>query len=165
MHAYQIWLALFFQLNKKHQSYHLNLAFTQKIDIPIFTTNKANHYFFSSHFNWIYAYFYENKKTDFKFRAYERNNSYEFIIQALTEVKALLCSGLHHSITGLDIIAHWLNEQYSPTHLHDVFGHKILTINHLRQFSGLSKSRSPTSTISSCTGPLLLETVLAGVSL
>ncbi|MEQ1370437.1 hypothetical protein ABLT80_15670 [Acinetobacter schindleri] len=142
----------------------MNLTFQQKVEIPVVTTDKADHYFFSSHFSWIYAYFYENKQTDFKFRAYKRNNSYEFIIQALTEVKSLLCSGLHNSITGLDIIANWLNEQYSPTHLHDVFGHKILTINHLRQLSGLSKSRSPTSTISSYTGPLLLETILVSTA-
>ncbi|MFW1908898.1 hypothetical protein ACG9Z7_17330, partial [Acinetobacter ursingii] len=25
MHAYQIWIALFFQLNEKQQNYHLNL--------------------------------------------------------------------------------------------------------------------------------------------
>lgn len=27
MHAYQIWIALFFQLNEKQQNYHLNLTF------------------------------------------------------------------------------------------------------------------------------------------
>ncbi len=54
----------------------------------------------SSHFSWIYAYFYNKYKTEFTFRAYEKNNSYEFTIMALSEVKALLCSGLHHSIHG-----------------------------------------------------------------
>ena len=42
MHAYQIWIALFFQLNKKQQDYHLNLAFTQKIDIPLIPTDKLD---------------------------------------------------------------------------------------------------------------------------
>ena len=34
MHAYQIWIALFFQLSDKQQSYHLNLTFKQNIEIP-----------------------------------------------------------------------------------------------------------------------------------
>ena len=114
MHAYQIWIALFFQLNEKQQNYHLDFTFQQKVDIPVLTTDKPDHYFFSSHFSWIYAYSYNKNKNEFKFRAYEKNNSYEFTIQALSEVKALLCSGLHHSIHGLDIIANWLNEEYEP---------------------------------------------------
>jgi len=164
MYAYQIWIALFFQLNEKQQNYHLNLTFQQKVEIPVVTTDKADHYFFSSHFSWIYAYFYENKQTDFKFRAYKRNNSYEFIIQALTEVKSLLCSGLHNSITGLDIIAHWLNEQYLAAHLQEVFGQEVLTINHLRELSGLSKSKSPVSSVSNYAGPLSLEKILEGIA-
>ncbi|WP_160232594.1 hypothetical protein [Acinetobacter indicus] len=164
MHAYQIWIALFFQLNKKQQDYHLNLAFSQKIDIPLIPTDKPDHYFFSSYFSWIYAYFYNKNKNEFKFRAYERNNSYEFTILALSEVKALLCSGLHHSIHGLDIIAHWLNEQYLATHLQEVFGHKILTINQLRELSGLSKSQSPVSSFSDYAGPISLEKILVGIS-
>lgn len=56
MHAYQIWIALFFQLNEKQQNYHLNLTFKQNIEIPLLTTDKADHYFFSSHFSWIYAF-------------------------------------------------------------------------------------------------------------
>ncbi|WP_160255829.1 hypothetical protein [Acinetobacter indicus] len=164
MHAYQIWIALFFQLNKKQQDYHLNLAFSQKIDIPLIPTDKPDHYFFSSYFSWIYAYFYNKNKNEFKFRAYERNNSYEFTILALSEVKALLCSGLHHSIHGLDIIAHWLNEQYLAAHLQEVFGHKILTINQLRELSGLSKSQSPVSSFSDYAGPISLEKILVGIS-
>ena len=164
MHAYQIWMALFFQLNEKQKNYHLNLAGKQKLDIPIYTTNKANYYFFSSHFSLIYTYFYNNSNTDFKFRAYDKNNSYEFIIQALREVKALLCSGLHSSIHGLDIIAHWLNEQYRPTHIHEVFGQEILTIAHLRELAELPKSKSPVSSVSSHTGSLSLEKILAGIS-
>ncbi|MGL5158423.1 MAG: hypothetical protein ACRC79_06330, partial [Acinetobacter junii] len=97
MHAYQIWIALFLQLSDKQQNYHLDLAFKQNIDIPLITTNTLGHYFFSSHFSWIYAYFYNKNKNEFTFRAYEKNNSYEFTIQALSEVMALLCSGLHHS--------------------------------------------------------------------
>ena len=164
MYAYQIWMALFFQLNEKQQNYHLDLTFKKNIDIPILATDKADHYFFSSHFSWIYAYFYNKNKTEFKFRAYKKNDSYEFIIQALSEARALLCSGLHHSIKGLDIIAYWLNEQYLPDHLQEVFGQKILTINHLRELSGLSKSKTPVSSISNYTGPLLLEKILAGIS-
>jgi hypothetical protein len=45
MHAYQIWIALFFQLNEKQQNYHLNLTFKQNIEIPLLTTDKADHYF------------------------------------------------------------------------------------------------------------------------
>ena len=164
MHAYQIWIALFFQLNEKQQNYHLNLTFKQNIEIPLLTTDKADHYFFSSHFSWIYAYFYNKYKTEFTFRAYEKNNSYEFTIMALSEVKALLCSGLHHSIHGLDIIAHWLNEQYLAAHLQEVFGQEVLTINHLRELSGLTKSKSPVSSISNYAGPLSLEQILAGIS-
>lgn len=164
MHAYQIWMALFFQLNERQQNYHLDLTIKQKIDIPILTTDKADHYFFNSHFSWIYTYFYHQGKTEFKFRAYDKNDSYEFIIQSLSEVRTLLCSGLYHSIKGLDIIAYWLNEQYSPDHLLDVFGHKFLTINHLRQLSGLSKSKSPVSSISNYAGPLSLDKILAGIS-
>ena len=164
MHAYQIWIALFFQLNEKQQNYHLDLTFKQKIDIPLLTTDKPDHYFFNSHFSSIYAYFYDQNKTEFKFKAYEKNNSYEFTIQALSEVRALLCSGLHYSIHGLDIIAHWLNEQYLPAHLQEVFDQEILTINHLRELSGLSKSKSPVSSISNYTGPLSLEKILAGIS-
>lgn len=164
MHIYQIWIALFFQLNEKQQNYHLDFTFTQNIDIPLIATDKPDHYFFSSHFSWIYAHFYNKNKTEFKFRAYDKNNSYEFIIQALSEVRALLCSGLHHSINGLDIIADWLNEQYLPAYLQEVFGQKILTINYLRQLAGLSKSKSPVSSISNCTGPLSLEKILAGIS-
>mgnify|MGYP001569217847 CR=1 FL=1 len=164
MHAYQIWIALFFQLNEKQQNYHLDLTFKQKIDIPLLTTDKPDLYFFSSHFRCIYAYFYDQSKTEFKFKAYEKNNSYEFIIQALSEVRGLLCSSLHHSIHGLDIIAHWLNTQYLPAHLQEVFDQEILTINHLRQLSGLSKSKSPVSSISNYTGPLSLEKILAGIS-
>lgn len=164
MHAYQIWIALFFQLNEKQQNYHLDLTFKQKIDIPLLTTDKPDIYFFSSHFRCIYAYFYDQSKTEFKFKAYEKNNSYEFIIQALSEVRGLLCSSLHHSIHGLDIIAHWLNEQYLPAHLQEVFDQEILTINHLRQLSGLSKSKSPVSSISNYAGPLSLEKILAGIS-
>ena len=41
MHAYQIWIALFFQLNEKQQNYHLNLTFKQNIEIPLLTTDKA----------------------------------------------------------------------------------------------------------------------------
>ncbi len=164
MHAYQVWLALFFQLSDKQQNYHLDLTFKQKIDIPLLATDKADHYFFSSHFSWIYAYFYDKKKTEFKFKAYEKNNSYESTIQALYEVRSLLCSDLHHSVEGLDIIAHWLNEQYRPHQLQEVFGHKILTIDQLRELSGLSKSKSPVSTISNEAGPLSLEKILAGIS-
>ncbi|MDV4314173.1 hypothetical protein [Acinetobacter indicus] len=164
MHAYQIWIALFFQLNKKQQDYHLNLAFSQKIDIPLIPTDKPDHYFFSSHFSWIYTYFYDQSKTGFKFRAYEKYDSYEFSIQGLNEVKSLLCSGLHHSIKGLDIIANWLNEQYLAAHLQEVFGQEVLTINHLRELSGLSKSKSPVSSISNYAGPLSLEKILAGIS-
>ena len=75
-----------------------------------------------------------------------------------------LCSGLHHSIHGLDIIAHWLNEQYLAAHLQEVFGQEVLTINHLRELSGLSKSKSPVSSISNYAGPLSLEQILAGIS-
>lgn len=164
MQAYQIWIALFFQLNEKQQNYHLDFTFKQNIDIPLLTTDKPDHYFFSSHFSWIYAYYYNKNKTQFKFKAYEKNNSYESIIQALNEVRSLLSSGLHHSIQGLDIIAYWLNEQYRPDHLQEVFGHKILTINHLRELSGLSKSKSPVSSISNYAGPLSLEKILAGIS-
>ena len=164
MHAYQIWIALFFQLNEKQQNYHLNLTFKQNIEIPLLTTDKADHYFFSSHFSWIYAYFYSKNKNEFKFRAYEKNNSYEFTIQALSEVRALLCSGLHHSIHGLDVISNWLNEQYLAAHLQEVFGQEVLTINHLRELSGLSKSKSPVSSISNYAGPLSLEKILAGIS-
>lgn len=163
MHAYQIWMALFFQLNEKQQNYHLDLTIKQKIDIPILTTDKADHYFFSSHFSWIYAYFYNQNQPEFKFRAYEKNDPYHFMIQALSEVKTLLCSGLHHSIKGLDIIAYWLNEQFLPDHLLEVFGHKILTIKHLRQLSGLSRSKSPISSISNYAGPLSLEKIIAGI--
>ena len=88
----------------------------------------------------------------------EKNNSYEFTIQALSEVKALLCSGLHHSIHGLDIIANWLNEEYLAAHLQEV-----LTINYLRELSGLSKSKSPVSSISNYADPLSLEKILAGI--
>lgn len=165
IHAHQIWMALFVQLNEKQQNYHLTFTFKQNIEIPLFKTNKPDHYFFSSHFSLIYAYLYNRKKAEFKFRAYEKNNSYECIIQALSEIKTLLCSGLHHSIKGLDIITHWLNEQYSPAHLHKVFGNKILTINHLRELSGLSKSKSPVSSISNYAGPLSLEKILMGISL
>ena len=164
MHAYQIWIALFFQLNEKQQNYHLNLTFKQNIEIPLLTTKTPDHYFFSSHFSWIYAYFYNKNKNEFKFRAYEKNNSYQFTIQALSEVRALLCSGLHHSIHGLDIIAYWLNEQYLAAHLQEVFGQEVLTINHLRELSGLSKSKSPVSSISNYAGPLSLEKILAGIS-
>lgn len=164
MHAYQIWIALFFQLNKKQQDYHLNLAFTQKIDIPLIPTDKPDHYFFSSHFSWIYTYFYDQSKTGFKFRAYEKYDSYEFSIQGLNEVRSLLCSGLHHSIKGLDIIANWLNEQYQADRLEVVFGHRVLTINHLRELSELSKSKSPISLISNEVDSLSLEKVLAGIS-
>lgn len=164
IHAYQIWIALFFQLNKKQQDYHLNLAFTQKIDIPLIPTDKLDHYFFSSHFSWIYTYFYDQSKTGFKFRAYEKYDSYEFSIQGLNEVKSLLCSGLHHSIKGLDIIANWLNEQYQADRLEVVFGHRVLTINHLRELSELSKSKSPISLISNEVDSLSLEKVLAGIS-
>lgn len=163
MHAYQIWIALFFQLNKKQQDYHLNLAFTQKIDIPLIPTDKPDHYFFSSHFSWIYAYSYNKNKNEFKFRAYEKNNSYEFSIQGLNEVRSLLCSGLHQSIKGLDIISNWLNEQYLAAHLQEVFGQEVLTINYLRELSGLSKSKSPVSSISNYAGPLSLEKILAGI--
>jgi len=164
MHAYQIWIALFFQLSDKQQNYHLNLTFKQNIEIPLLTTKTPDHYFFSSHFSWIYAYFYNKNKNEFKFRAYEKNNSYQFTIQALSEVRALLCSGLHHSIHGLDIIAYWLNEQYLAAHLQEVFGQEVLTINHLRELSGLSKSKSPVSSISNYAGPLSLEKILAGIS-
>lgn len=164
MHAYQIWIALFFQLNKKQQDYHLNLAFTQKIDIPLILTDKPDHYFFNSHFSWIYTYFYDQSKARFKFKAYEKYDSYEFSIQALNEVKSLLCSGLHHSIKGLDIIANWLNEQYQDDRLEIVFGHKALTINHLRELSELPKSKSPVSFITNEVGSLSLEKVLAGIS-
>ena len=164
MHAYQIWIALFFQLNEKQQNYHLDFTFQQKVDIPVLTTDKPDHYFFSSHFSWIYAYSYNKNKNEFKFRAYEKNNSYEFTIQALSEVKALLCSGLHHAIRGLDIIANWLNEEYLAAHLQEVFGQKVLTINYLRELSGLSKSKSPVSSISNYAGPLSLEKILAGIS-
>ncbi|MEN8391800.1 hypothetical protein ABFP25_11725 [Acinetobacter indicus] len=164
MHAYQIWIALFFQLNEKQQNYHLDFTFKQNIDIPLLTTDKPDHYFFSSHFSWIYAYYYNKNKTQFKFKAYEKNNSYESIIQALNEVRSLLSSGLHHSIQGLDIIAYWLNEQYRPDHLQEVFGHKILTINQLRELSGLSKSQSPVSSFSDYAGPISLEKILVGIS-
>lgn len=164
MHAYQVWIALFFQLNEKQQNYHLDFTFKQNIDIPLLTTNKPDLYFFSSHFSWIYAYFYNKNKNEFKFRAYEKNNSYEFTIQALSEVRALLCSGLHHSIHGLDVISNWLNEQYLAAHLQEVFGQEVLTINHLRQLAGLSKSKSPVSSISNYAGPLSLEKILAGMS-
>lgn len=163
MHAYQIWIALFFQLNEKQQNYHLNLIFKQNIEIPLLTTDKADHYFFSSHFSWIYAYFYNKYKTEFTFRAYEKNNSYEFTIQALSEVRTLLCSGLHHSIQGLDIFADWLNEQYLAAHLQEVFGQRILTINHLRELAELPKSKSPVSSVSNYTGSLSLEKILAGI--
>lgn len=163
IHAYQIWMALFFQLNAQQQNYHFDFIFKQNINIPLLTTDKPDHYFFSSHFSWIYAYFDNKHKTGFKFKAYDKINSYEFMIQALSEVRALLCSGLHHSIKGLDIIADWLNEQYLPDHLQEVFGHKILTINHLRQLSGLSKSKSPVSSISNYASPLSLEKILAGI--
>ena len=164
MHAYQIWIALFFQLSDKQQNYHLNLTFKQNIEIPLLTTDKADHYFFSSHFSWIYAYFDNKNKNEFKFRAYEKNNSYQFTIQALSDVRALLCSGLHHSIHGLDVISNWLNEQYLAAHLQEVFGQEVLTINHLRELSGLSKSKSPVSSISNYAGPLSLEKILAGIS-
>ena len=164
MHAYQVWIALFFQLNEKQQSYHLDFTFKQNINIPLLTTNKPDLYFFSSHFSWIYAYFYSKNKNEFKFRAYEKNNSYEFTIQALSEVRALLCSGLHHSIHGLDVISNWLNEQYLATHLQEVFGHEVLTINHLRELSGLSKSKSPISSVSNYAGPLSLEKILEGIA-
>ena len=163
MHAYQIWIALFFQLNQKQQNYHLDFTFQQKVDIPVLTTDKPDHYFFSSHFSWIYAYSYNKNKNEFKFRAYEKNNSYEFTIQALSEVRALLCSGLHHSIKGLDIISNWLNEQYLAAHLQEVFGQEVLTINYLRELSGLSKSKSPVSSISNYADPLSLEKILAGI--
>ena len=163
MHAYQIWIALFFQLNKKQQNYHLNLAFTQKIDIPLIPTDKSDHYFFSSHFSWIYTYFYDQSKTGFKFKAYEKHDSYEFSIQGLNEVRSLLCSGLHHSIKGLDIIANWLNEQYQADRLEVVFGYRVLTINHLRELSELSKSKSPVSSVSNYAAPLSLEKILAGI--
>ena len=164
MHAYQIWIALFLQLSDKQQNYHLDLAFKQNIDIPLITTNTLGHYFFSSHFSWIYAYFYSKNKNEFKFRAYEKNNSYEFTIQALSEVRALLCSGLHQSIHGLDVISNWLNEQYLAVHLQDVFGHEVLTIDHLRELSGLSKSKSPVSSVSNYAGPLSLEKILEGIA-
>ena len=164
MHAYQIWIALFFQLNEKQQNYHLDFTFQQKVDIPVLTTDKPDHYFFSSHFSWIYAYFYSKNKNEFKFRAYEKNNSYEFTIQALSEVRALLCSGLHQSIHGLDVISNWLNEQYLAVHLQDVFGHEVLTIDHLRELSGLSKSKSPVSSVSNYAGPLSLEKILEGIA-
>lgn len=164
MHAYQVWIALFFQLNEKQQNYHLDFTFKQHVDIPLLTTNKPDLYFFSSHFSWIYAHFHHKNKTELKFRAYEKNNSYEFTIQALSEVRALLCSGLHHSIHGLDIIAHWLNEQYLAAHLQEVFGHEVLTINHLRELSGLSKSKSPVSSVSNYAGPLSLEKILEGIA-
>lgn len=163
MHAYQIWIALFFQLNQKQQNYHLDFTFQQKVDIPVLTTDKPDHYFFSSHFSWIYAYSYNKNKNEFKFRAYEKNNSYEFSIQGLNEVRSLLCSGLHHSIKGLDIISNWLNEQYLAAHLQEVFGQEVLTINYLRELSGLSKSKSPVSSISNYAGPLSLEKILAGI--
>lgn len=163
MHAYQIWIALFFQLNQKQQNYHLDFTFQQKVDIPVLTTDKPDHYFFSSHFSWIYAYSYNKNKNEFKFRAYEKNNSYEFTIQALSEVKALLCSGLHHSIHGLDVISNWLNEEYLAAHLQEVFGQEVLTINYLRELSGLSKSKSPVSSISNYADPLSLEKILAGI--
>ena len=96
-------------------------------------------------------------KMNLRLELMRKNNSYEFTIQALSEVMALLCSGLHHSIHGLDIIAHWLNEQYLAAHLQEVFGQEVLTINHLRELSGLSKSQSPVSSISNYAGPLSLE--------
>ena len=164
MHAYQIWMALFIQLNEKQQNYHLTFTFKQNIDIPILKTDKPDLYFFSSHFSWIYAHFYHKNKTELKFRAHEVNNSYTFIIQALREVKTLLCSGLHHSIHGLDVISNWLNEQYLATHLHEVFGQEVLTISHLRELAELPKSKSPTSSISNYAGPLSLEKILAGIS-
>ena len=163
MHAYQIWISLFFQLNKKQKNYHLDLTFQQKVEIPIFTTDKVDLYFFSSHFRWIYAHFYNKNKNEFKFRAYEKNNSYEFTIQALSEVRTLLCSGLHHSIQGLDIFADWLNEQYLAAHLQEVFGQRILTINHLRELAELPKSKSPVSSVSNYTGSLSLDKILAGI--
>ena len=68
--------------------------------------------------------------------------------------------GLHQSIHGLDVISNWLNEQYLAVHLQDVFGHEVLTIDHLRELSGPSKSKSPVSSVSNYTGPLSLEKIL-----
>ena len=56
------------------------------------------------------------------------------------------------------------NEQYLAAHLQEVFGQEVLTINHLRGLSGLSKSKSPVSPISNYAGPLSLEKILAGIS-
>lgn len=163
MHAYQIWMALFFQLNEQQKNYHFDFIFKQNIDIPLITTDKPDYYFFSSHFSWIYAYFDNKHKTGFKFKAYDKNNSYELIIQALSEVRALLCSGLHHSIKGLDIIADWLNEQYLPNHLQEVFGHQSLSHELLRELTRLSKFKSPASFIAVHVGQLSLEKILAEI--
>lgn len=88
----------------------------------------------------------QKNKNELKFRAYEKNNSYECII-SLNEVKILLNFGLHRSITGLDVIAHWLNEQYLPAHLQEVFGHRSLSHEFLRELTELPTSRSPQSSL------------------
>lgn len=162
MPAYQIWISLFVQLSKKMQDYLLDFALKQKVEIPLMATNKPDHYFFSSHFTWIYCYF-SKEKDELKFRAYEKNNSYDCIINALNEVKILLNSGLHRSITGLDVIAHWLNEQYLPAHLREVFGHRSLSHEFLRELTELPKSKSPASLITTNNSRLSLDKILAGI--
>ena len=93
----------------------------------------------------------------------EKNNSYDCIINALNEVKILLNSGLHRSITGLDVIAHWLNEQYLPAHLREVFGHRSLSHEFLRELTELPKSKSPASLITTNNSRLSLDKILAGI--
>lgn len=144
IHAFVCWHTLFSQLDIQQREFTFKLLSDAKCEIPIITTDNEDTYLFNSHFAGIYGYFY-NPSQKFKFKAYQDFKHYENILSSLREVLNLLESRQFNFLLKLDVIAKRLNQNYTAQQLKNVFGHRELSLEILREITKLSKRQSPAS--------------------
>ena len=144
IHAFVCWHALFSQLEIQQREFTFKLLSDAKCEIPIIITDKEDTYLFTSHFAGIHGYFYD-PSLKFKFKGYQNLNHNENILSALRDVLNLLESKQFKVISKLDVLANCLNQNYTSTQLHQVFGYNQLSLDTLREITKLSIRQSPAS--------------------
>lgn len=138
------WHALFSQLEIQQREFTFKLLSDAKCEIPIIITDKEDTYLFTSHFAGIHGYFYD-PSLKFKFKGYQNLDHHENILSALRDVLNLLESKQFKVISKLDVLANCLNQNYTSTQLHQVFGYNQLSLDTLREITKLSIRQSPAS--------------------
>lgn len=144
IHAFVCWHTLFSQLDHSKHEFIFGLLSNTKCEIPLIPTDYEDRFLFSSHFTGIYGYFHKSSMK-LNFRAYHNFNHYDHILSSLREVLNLLESKQFNFLLKLDVIANFLNQNYTAQQLNDVFGHRELSLEILREITKLSIRQSPAS--------------------